>query len=192
MDLVLEQCAWSPPPRANRLSLSSLLSARVGRTCRRRFFERGRSENGVEAHAGRAWLTCDVLGMSGTFAPRHEYDIALAGVGIVVLQKEELVDAVLLQRRDLDDDADRTGQALLDDQVLLPADLWVPRLSVCRLTGPPGPGSHWAREAGTYTLKEIQKVLPGLVSDMLGVEPHMRSHRELSWGFAAAGEVVGP
>lgn len=52
-------------------------------------------ENRGVARAG-ARLTCNGLSMSGTLAPRHEHDIALAGVGIFVLQEEKLVDAVLL------------------------------------------------------------------------------------------------
>lgn len=42
------------------------------------------------------WLTSYVLGMPGAFAAGHEDDILLAGVGIVVFQKEELIDAILL------------------------------------------------------------------------------------------------
>ena len=63
--------------------------------------------------------------MEGALAPRHEDDIALARIGVIVLEKEELVDAVLLQGRDLDDVADRAGQTALDDQVLLAPNLYM-------------------------------------------------------------------
>lgn len=47
------------------------------------------------ARVGRL-LTCDILSVKGAFTPGHENDIALARVGIIVFQKEELVDAVIL------------------------------------------------------------------------------------------------
>lgn len=43
------------------------------------------------------WLTCDGSGVPGAFAASDEDDIALARVGIVVLEKEELVDAIVLE-----------------------------------------------------------------------------------------------
>lgn len=50
--------------------------------------------------------TCYRIGMAAALASGDKDDIALARVDIVVLQNEELVDAVLLERRDLDDDSD--------------------------------------------------------------------------------------
>ncbi len=81
--------------------------------------EKRPSETG--AHSGI--LTGDSLGMATALAARDEDDVVLAGIRVVVFEKEELVDAVVVERRDLDDDADGAGQALLDDEVLLPADL---------------------------------------------------------------------
>jgi hypothetical protein len=42
-------------------------------------------------------LTCYGLSMSGAFTPGHKHDVALARVGIVVLQKEELINTIFLQ-----------------------------------------------------------------------------------------------
>lgn len=61
--------------------------------------------------------------MSGTLPAGDEDDIALSGPDIVALEEEELVDAVVLEGRDLDDSADRAGEALFDDEVLLALDL---------------------------------------------------------------------
>lgn len=79
--------------------------------------ERGRIRTGL------GWLTCDRLSMPGTLAAGDEDDIALRGADIVALEEEELVDAVVLKGRDLDDGADGPGEALLDDEVLLALDL---------------------------------------------------------------------
>ena len=68
-------------------------------------------------------LTCDCVGVAGRLAARNENDIALARVGILVLEKEEVVDAVVAQSGRLDDDAERAGEVLLNDEVLLAADL---------------------------------------------------------------------
>lgn len=56
-------------------------------------------------------------------ATDEEHHIALAGVDVVVLEKEDLVDAVLLQRTELDEKTNRSGQRLLNDQVLLASNL---------------------------------------------------------------------
>lgn len=69
------------------------------------------------------WLTCNVLGVPSTLPPSNEDDIALYCAHIVALQEEELVDAVVLESRDLDDGSNRAGEALLDDEVLLALDL---------------------------------------------------------------------
>lgn len=61
--------------------------------------------------------------MAGALAACHEYDIALARIGIVVLQEEELIDTIFLQRRYLDHDANWARQASLDDEILLSANL---------------------------------------------------------------------
>lgn len=61
--------------------------------------------------------------MSGTLATSNEDDVALGGADIVALEEEELVDAVVLECRDLDNGADGASEALLDDEVLLALDL---------------------------------------------------------------------
>lgn len=72
---------------------------------------------------GPGSLTCDGLSMPGTLPAGDEDDIALRGADIVALEEEELVDAVVLEGRDLDDGADGASEALLDDEVLLALDL---------------------------------------------------------------------
>jgi hypothetical protein len=57
------------------------------------------------------------------FAPSYEDDVSLARVGILLLQKEELFDSVLAESRDLDYASNWPGEALLDDDVLLPSHL---------------------------------------------------------------------
>lgn len=47
-------------------------------------------------------LTCYGRGVPGAFATSYEDNIALAGVRIVVLEEEELVDAVFLEGSDFD------------------------------------------------------------------------------------------
>lgn len=68
-------------------------------------------------------LTCYLGRTTGAFTPRYEDDIALAGICVVVLQEEELVDSVLLKRRNFHDGADGAGQAALEDEIELAADL---------------------------------------------------------------------
>lgn len=72
---------------------------------------------------GPSWLTCDRLSVSGALPAGNEDDIALSGPHIVALEEEELVDAVVLESRNLDDGSDRAGEALLDDEVLLALNL---------------------------------------------------------------------
>lgn len=47
--------------------------------------------------------TSDHLSVSGTISSGNEDNIALAGVGVVVFQEEDLVDSVVLQSRELDE-----------------------------------------------------------------------------------------
>ena len=61
--------------------------------------------------------------MLSTLAPSNEHYIALANIGIVVLQEEDLVDSVILKSRELDEYAYRTSQTSLKDQILLPTYL---------------------------------------------------------------------
>lgn len=71
-------------------------------------------------------LTCNFLCITGAFAPRDENDISLAGAGVFTFQEEEFVDAVVLQGRDLDDEANRAGEALFNHEIFLAADLGAP------------------------------------------------------------------
>ena len=68
-------------------------------------------------------LTCYVLSVTTTFAARNEDNITLASVGVLILEKEEFVNAVILQCRDLNNDSDRASETLLDHEVLLPSHL---------------------------------------------------------------------
>ena len=61
--------------------------------------------------------------MAGAFTSRHEHHIALACIGIVVFEKEELVHSVILKCRDLDHGANGAGKTSFDDEVLFTADL---------------------------------------------------------------------
>jgi hypothetical protein len=49
------------------------------------------------------------MSVAGRLAAGDEDDIALARVRVLVLEEEEVVDAVVAQRGGLDDDAQRTG-----------------------------------------------------------------------------------
>jgi hypothetical protein len=69
-------------------------------------------------------LTCDSLSMTSTLSSGNEDYIPLASIGIPILEEEEVVDSIISQGRYLDDETDRTGEALLDDEVLLPSNLW--------------------------------------------------------------------
>lgn len=56
----------------------------------------------------------------------QEHDILLRGVDIVILQEEHLVYAILLESRELDEETERPGQALLNHDVLLSSNLRIP------------------------------------------------------------------
>lgn len=56
-------------------------------------------------------------------ASNEEDNVPLAGVDIVVLEEEELVDAVFLESAELDEQSNGAGQRALDDEVLLASDL---------------------------------------------------------------------
>lgn len=61
--------------------------------------------------------------MAAAFPSRDEDDVALARIGILILENEELVDSVLLEGSDLDYHADWPDQAPIEDDILLAADL---------------------------------------------------------------------
>jgi hypothetical protein len=53
--------------------------------------------------------TCNRLGVMPALPTRNEHDIALASVRIIVFEKEELVNAVVVKRRHLDHVTDRAS-----------------------------------------------------------------------------------
>jgi hypothetical protein len=57
----------------------------------------------------RVELTCDVMSVAGRLAAGDEDDIPLACICVLVLEKEEIVDAVIAQGRGLDHDTKRAG-----------------------------------------------------------------------------------
>lgn len=65
-------------------------------------------------------LTCDFLSMG---CAGDEDDIPLGCRHIAAFQKEEFIDAIVLQGLYLDDCSDGAGEALFDDEVLLALDL---------------------------------------------------------------------
>lgn len=75
-----------------------------------------------EVKNGRS-LTCNSPRLAGAFASCHEHHIALTCIGIVVFDEEELVHAVILERRDLDHGANGASETSFDDEVLFTADL---------------------------------------------------------------------
>lgn len=50
-------------------------------------------------------------------------NILLGGIDVLVLQKEDLVDSIILQDRELDKYANGTCEGLFNDQILLSPDL---------------------------------------------------------------------
>jgi len=55
--------------------------------------------------------------------PDEEDNVPLAGIDIVILQEEQLVDPIFLERAEFDKEADDASKGALDDQVLLASDL---------------------------------------------------------------------
>jgi hypothetical protein len=58
----------------------------------------------------RSKHTCYCARLFGVLAANEEHDIPLAGIDIVVLQKEDLVYAIFLKRAELDKKTNRPGQ----------------------------------------------------------------------------------
>jgi hypothetical protein len=54
-------------------------------------------------------LTCDSSRVTSALAASDEDNISLAGVGVIVFEKEKSVDAIIPQGRSLHDDAQRTS-----------------------------------------------------------------------------------
>lgn len=57
-------------------------------------------------------------------SPNEENNISLRRVDVVVLEEERLVNAILLQGRELDKQVQRTCKRLLKHEVLLASDLY--------------------------------------------------------------------
>ena len=53
----------------------------------------------------------------------QEDDILLRNINVVILQKEDFVDPIVLQRRELKEETDWTREGFLDDQILFPTNL---------------------------------------------------------------------
>ena len=71
----------------------------------------------------RCGHTCYCARLFGVLAANEEYDIPLAGINVVVLQKEDLVYAIFLKRTELDEKADCSSETLFNYKVLLASDL---------------------------------------------------------------------
>jgi hypothetical protein len=63
--------------------------------------------------------------MPTALSSSHKDDIALTCIHVVVLEDEELVDAILLERSNFDDCTDGADQAAIKHEVLLAADLQI-------------------------------------------------------------------
>lgn len=61
--------------------------------------------------------------MPTTFPSCDENDVALTRIDIVVLQYEQLVNPIFLQRVDLDDGSNWTNETFVKDEVFFPANL---------------------------------------------------------------------
>ncbi|CAF3466252.1 unnamed protein product [Fusarium graminearum] len=61
--------------------------------------------------------------MATALAPRNEDDIALACIGVVILQNEELIHSIFLKSCDFDYSSDWTDKTLIEDDIFLSADL---------------------------------------------------------------------
>lgn len=97
--------------------------------------------------SGRA-CTCYGLGVARTLAPRDEDDIPMACVSVIILQEEKLVDSVFLEFRDLYYEANWSGEAAFNDEVLLSPDLADVSVSLAI-----GALPNSSRESLTYSLE---------------------------------------
>lgn len=126
-------------------------------------------------------LTCYRLGVAATLASRDEHDIALAGVDILVLKDEELVDSILLEGSHLDYHADWADQAAIEDDIFLAADL-SGSSSVRRSVGTSPEAGERLGLRGTYPLEQMEQVSPRLVPDLIRVEWNSGHHHEHAMG----------
>ena len=86
-------------------------------------YDPGRGDLDVTKKAMKGKHTCYCARLFGILAANEEDDIPLAGIDIVVFQKENLVYAIFLERTELDEKTNSPSQRLLNDQVLLASDL---------------------------------------------------------------------
>lgn len=106
--------------------------------------------------------------MTASFSSRNEDDVPLTRIDIVILEDEELVDAKLLQRGNLDDGAYGAHETAVEDNVLLAADLEAG--ASVGMVEVKGSGRR------THTFKEVEQVATRLVADLLRAEVGARSH----------------
>jgi hypothetical protein len=58
-----------------------------------------------------------------TLSPSDEHHVSLTDIRVSILQEEDFVDAIVLQSRELDEQANWSSQGRLNHQVLLPPNL---------------------------------------------------------------------
>lgn len=61
--------------------------------------------------------------MAATFPSRNEDDVALARIDILILEDEEFIDSILLERRNLNYYANWADEASIEDDILLATNL---------------------------------------------------------------------
>lgn len=101
----LAQSASCTAHLTDERQVNSELSAVYSRAKRQRRI----NLRGVSGEVWSVGLTCDSVSVARRLAPRNEDDIALARVGVVVLEEEKVVDAVIAQGRGLDHDTKWTS-----------------------------------------------------------------------------------
>lgn len=113
--------------------------------------------------------------MLAALAAGDEDDIMLRGIDVVVVEDEELVDAVFLEGAGLDDGAYGPEQTAVEDDILFAANLrsrggtW---LFQWFRTGWGGTGGGME----TYAFEQVEDVLASLLADLVDVEFGARSH----------------
>lgn len=93
-----------------------------------RICEEGNPKSGCRASARifashEYQLTCYHANLLRILSADQENNVSLAGIDVVILQEERFVDAIFLKIAELDDQANSASQRLLDDQILLSAEL---------------------------------------------------------------------
>jgi hypothetical protein len=124
-------------------------------------YDPGRGDLDVMKKAMRGKHTCYCARLFGILAANEENDIPLAGVDIVVFQEKDLVYAIFLKGAELDEQANGTGQRLLNDQILLASDLKDISLSGLQ---------RGSTGSLTYTFQQVEQISPSLVCYFLGVD----------------------